>query len=405
MSMMDYETAKRLSQSHKVEDRRQVASDSGTVPEILYFLIDDADPSVRRRVAENRATPRQGDLKLSGDRDEAVRTALAGKIATLLPGLSAPEQVRLRDHVFEVLRRLAHDEAVRVREILSDALHRLPDAPHDVIVTLAQDVELRVADPVLRHSPVLTDEDLLEIIQSHPIPGALTAIASRNQLASPVTTLLAQCEDPEAIAALLGNSSAQIREDTLDRLLERAPAQPTWHEPLVRRPSLPLGAIKRLAQFVAAQLLDVLRQQPAVAEDTAQEIAELVRSRIASTDAPDNAENPAERAERLFKTGELDEVAITTALEAGERSFVITALALKAGTESGVISRIISAHSAKGVTALAWKAGLSMRLALQLQTRLAGIAPQQAVYPKDGSAYPLPEADLKWQLEFFGIAA
>lgn len=401
--MMNYETAKELSQSDKVDDRRDVAAHPDTVPEILYYLIDDEDATVRRRVAENRATPKQGDLRLTDDHDEAVRVALAGKIAVLMPTLPAPEQDKVRDHVLEVLRKLAHDQAVRVREILADALHSLPNAPHDVVVQLARDVELRVAEPVLRHSPVLTDDDLIEIIKSTPIPGAVTAIAGRNLLTPVVTSVLAQLDDNEAVAALLGNSSAQIREDTLDKLLERAPSQPSWHEPLVRRPMLPLNAIRRLAQFVATQLLDVLRQQPQIDEESALEIAQLVRTRISTPDKPDE-ETPADRAQRFFKAGELDEVAITSALEAGERSFVITALALKAQTDTSTVSRIVSAHSAKGVTALAWKAGLSMRLALQLQTRLAGITPQQALYPKDGSAYPLSEADLKWQLEFFGIA-
>lgn len=399
---MDYEAAKQLSQSEKIEDRRKVAGHAESAPEILYYLIDDPDVTVRRRVAENRSTPYQGDIKLTGDRDEAVRTALATKIATMMPNLSAPEQAKLRDQTIELLRRLAHDQAVRVREILAEALQSLPDAPHDVINLLARDVELRVAEPVLRYSPVLTDADLMDIIRASPIAGALTAIASRNNLPDTVCALLSAAEDSEAIASLLGNSSAQIREDTLDRLLDRAPTQPGWHEPLVRRPRLPLGAIKRLATFVAAQLLEVLRQQPAVDEATAYEIAELVRTRIST---PEGGELAQDRAQRLFKNGELDEPVITSALESGERSFVISALALKAKTDNSTVSRIISAHSAKGVTALAWKAGLSMRLALQLQTRLAGITPQQAIYPKEGTGYPLPEADLKWQLEFFGIAS
>lgn len=402
MKAMNYETAKQLSQSQKVEDRRSVASHADTAPEILYYLIDDPDITVRRRIAENRSTPKQGDLRLTEDGDESVRMALAGKIARLMPTLSVAEQARLQDHLLDVLHKLADDAAVKVREALSEALQSLPNAPHEVIIRLARDIELRVAEPVLRHSPILTDDDLLEIIRNNPIPGALTAIASRNGLRESITTVLAGGQDSEAIAALLGNASAQIREDTLDKLLERAPQQPAWHEPLVRRPRLPVAALKRLAQFVSDQLLAVLRQQPELPPEAAREIAELVKRR---TSQSEDAEVPGDRAQRLFKAGELDEPAITSALETGERSFVITALALKAKTDSSTVSRIISAHSAKGVTALAWRAGLSMRLALQLQTRLAGIPPQQAIYPKDGSDYPLAEPDLKWQLEFFGIAA
>lgn len=399
---MDYETAKALSQSQKVDDRRTVASHALTAPEILYFLTDDQDASVRRRVAENHATPRQADLRLTTDNDESVRLALANKIAVLMPSLSAPEQARLRDHILEVLRKLAQDTATRVREVLAEALQSLPDAPHDAIVQLARDVELRVAEPVLRYSPILTDDDLLEIIRNNPINGALPAIAGRNGLHDVITSVLAGTQDSEAIAVLLGNASAQIREDTLSQLLDRAPSQPAWHEALVRRPRLPVAALKRLAEFVSVQLLAVLRQQPDIPEAAAQEIAELVKRR---TSQNDEAEAPEDQARRLFKAGELDEARITSALETGERSFVIAALALKAQTDTGKVSRIITAHSAKGVTALAWKAGLSMRLALQLQTRLAGIGPQKAIYPKEGTGYPLSEADLKWQLEFFGIAA
>lgn len=397
-----YETAKRLSQSTELNDRRGVASDQATAPEILYYLVDDEAFEVRSEIAGNPATPRQADLRLATDRSEEVRSSLATKISTLLPTLSADENSKVRDLTLEILRKLAQDEAARVRRILSEALATLPDAPHDVINQLARDVELRVAEPVLRQSPILTDADLLSIINSGPIRGALGAIATRANLAATVSAALARTDDSDAIAALLANASAQIREDTLDTLLGRAPQQPLWHAPLVNRPHLPLAAIKRLAQFVSTSLLEVLKTQAEVTPETAEEIAVLVRRRVESGE--EEIERPADRARRLHSEDKLDEATITAALEEGERAFVTTALALKSGADSSAVSRILSAGSAKGVTALAWKAGLSMRLALQLQTRLAGITPQQALYPKDGTAYPLPEADLRWQLEFFGIS-
>jgi uncharacterized protein (DUF2336 family) len=398
---MNYESAKQLASSADVQERRKVAADVLTVPEILYFLADDGDVSVRRRVAENRATPRQADLKLTGDGDETVRTALAIKISSLIPDLPALTQHKVQELTYDVLRQLAKDQAVRVREILADALQSLPNLPPDVINRLARDVEIRVAEPVLKSSPVLSDADLLDIINNGPIAGALAAIAKRSSLTEPVSAAIASSEDNLAIAALLANPSAQIREDTLTQLCERAPARTEWHEPLVHRPKLPLAAIKRLASFVATRLLEALQAQPAIDSAAAQEIADLVRKRI---DAPEASDDPATRVHELSARGELDEPAITAALESGQRAFVVAALAHKAGTDNATVHKIMSAHSAKGMTALAWKAGLSMRLALQLQTRLAGIAPQQALYPKGGSNYPLSDDDLKWQLEFFGIS-
>jgi len=399
--MTTYDVAKSLASSANVDDRRKVAGDVLTVPEILYFLTDDHDADVRRHVAGNSATPRQADLKLASDGEESVRAALATKIAALVPDLPLTTQDKVQELTLEVLRQLARDQAVRIREILADALGSLPNVPHDIILQLARDVELRVAEPVLKQSPILTDSDLLDIIRDGPIAGALGAIAKRSQLSDPVSNAIAQSSDEQAIAALLSNHSAQIREETLNLLCGQAPAHPLWHEPFVHRPRLPLAAIRRLAQFVATQLLDVLKSQPAIDEQAAAEIAELVRSRI---DTPDETITPAQQVQALADKGKLDEPAITSALENGQRGFVIAALALKGATDKDTVNRIISARSAKGMTALAHKAGLSMRLALQLQTRLAGIAPSQALYPREGSAYPLSDEDINWQLEFFGIA-
>jgi uncharacterized protein (DUF2336 family) len=278
---MDYETAKKLSQSRELPSREMVARDVLTAPEILYFLAEDEDERVRFLVAGNQSTPHQADLLLADDRNIDVRVALAGKIGQLLPQLNLSERSKLSDAMLTILRKLAEDQAMRVRAILSDALQALPNAPRDVINRLARDVELRVAEPVLRYSPVLTDEDLLDIISSNPIMGALPAIAKRQGLSPTLSEDIAGRDDVEAITALLGNASAQIREATLDKLLERAPAQPTWHEPLVKRPQLPVSALKRLAQFVSRQLLEVLRTHPSVDENAAVEIAEIVRTRIA----------------------------------------------------------------------------------------------------------------------------
>ena len=76
-------------------------------------------------------------------------------------------------------------------------------------------------------------------------------------------------------------------------------------------------------------------------------------------------------------------------------------LALRAKVDVDYIDRILNGHSAKGITALAWKADCGMRLALQLQTNMAGIAPNKALRAKNGSDYPLSTEEMEWQLDFF----
>jgi hypothetical protein len=55
--------------------------------------------------------------------------------------------------------------------------------------------------------------------------------------------------------------------------------------------------------------------------------------------------------------------------------------------------------------AFAWRAGLNPRFGLQLQrSNLGKIPPRNLLYPKDaGDSFPQSEAEMQWQLEFFGV--
>ena len=77
------------------------------------------------------------------------------------------------------------------------------------------------------------------------------------------------------------------------------------------------------------------------------------------------------------------------------------ALALKSGVPKRVVDRVSSAQSAKGITALAWKAGFSMRFAVQLQTRFAHVGIGEVLNAKDGVDYPLSKDEMEWLMEFF----
>jgi hypothetical protein len=61
-------------------DRAALAGRADTLPELLYFLSEDSEISVRRAVAENPYTPRQADVVLGRDPDPGVRCLLARKI-------------------------------------------------------------------------------------------------------------------------------------------------------------------------------------------------------------------------------------------------------------------------------------------------------------------------------------
>ncbi len=410
-----YEKAKSIASAGDKAARRKLAGRGDVPPEVLYFLAEDPEPEVRRAIAINLATPMQADLLLAGDIDEEVRFGLAGKIARLVPGLTEKAQERLADQTIELIETLARDELPRIRVILAEALAEVTGAPPPeitrIVRRLAADEVLDVAAPVLERSVLLSDEDLLEIINGGPPQGALSAISRRASVAQSVADVIAAGDDREAIAELLANPSAQIREETLDSIVDRAPEVESWHAPLVRRPKLSPSSALRIAAFVADTLLEALRRREDLDSETASAIEKAVHRRLENA-APApvgraggedvDEERPIDKAARLNAAGQLDETLVAQSVASGNRRFVNAALAVLGDLPLDIVREIVASESAKAVTALAWKAGLSMRFAVELQMRHAGIQPKSLLYARDGFEFPLSDEDMTWQIEFFG---
>lgn len=399
-ALMDYDEAKRLAVDTNPKIRRRLAKRDDVQPEILYYLAEDKTPEVRREIAANRTTPVQADLILARDSDDEVRCVVAGKIARLAPDLTDEERGQVGALVVDILETLARDALPKVRRILSEELKDAANVPAGVIESLARDDVEDVAAPVLENSPLLSDEVLVEIIRSKPVRGVLGAIARRKDLGPDVSDAVVAADDQASIAALLGNPSAQIREEALDRLVDRAPGVDSWHAPLVSRPALSMQSILRLSGFVADSLLNVLANRRDIDRETADAVAVSVRQRLGDADGGQE-DDPEGRAERLHQNKKLDEKAIMAGLAKGDRAFVTAALALKAELPRGAVQKAVSLESAKGITAIAWKAGLTMAHAEQLQLRLSRIAPGKVLRPKGGGGFPLSTDEMDWQLEFF----
>ncbi|NQV47187.1 MAG: DUF2336 domain-containing protein [Rhodospirillaceae bacterium] len=408
---LSYDEVRKLASSKDLKVRKDLAARSDLPPEVLYFLAEDEDPAVRQVVAANAAAPHQTHSVLVNDGDENVRTGLAEKLARLAPDLSVDERDKLRISTHETLNMLAQDELTKVRLILSETLKDVANAPPDVIKRLAMDQALEVAGPVLEFSPVLTDEDLISFIETGTAEGALSAISKRQDVGEGVSDAIIDCNDEQAIAVLLGNDTAQIREQTLDDLIDRADSVELWHAPLVSRPKLSSSAATRLAQFVADNLLDTLSGRDDLDADTLAVVKSMVHHRIdkesdANKGKGDGADYlkhdpPTELAERLMLAGKLDSKVISKALQSNDNGFVFAALSVRTTMPLKVVREIFMSHSAKGLVALAWKAGLTPKLAAQIQQRMGGISPSEILMGTQEGEFPLSDDEMNWQVKFF----
>jgi len=283
--------------------------------------------------------------------------------------------------------------------------------PADVIKRLAMDTELVVAGPVLEYSPILTDDDLIEIINFGPAKGGLSSISRRQGVGEDVADAIVATDDIHAIADLLGNDTAQIREQALDDLISRADSIELWHAPLVSRPTLPSGAASRLALFVADNLLDQLTARSDLDGDTLEAVKSVVHRRLGDGGGEDTppmdlssdfmtVNPPIDIAKRLQAAGRLDEKVILRALNSNDFAFVLAALAVRAELPVETARSIFASHSAKGIVAITWKAGLPARLAAQLQQRLAAITPGEVLKEQKNGNFPLSEDEMQWQIDF-----
>lgn len=400
-SPADPERYKQLARDENPALRALVGSDPAAPPELLYYLTSDKDEQVRRAVAENEATPLQAMPNQAQDESRLVRAALARKVGRVLPKLG--EGNAAYGLLMATLESLCRDTAVEVRQTVAVTLQDTALLPPKLARELAQDSERAVAGPVLRFCLSLTDDDLVALVRGARRDWVPIEVASRANLSNGVAVAVWESGNSEAAAIMLGNTGAVAPPVVLEEAVEIADVEVVLQKPLVQHPGLSRSQMERLATFVDGELLSTLAERAQLSRGETSDVSGVIRRRLDWAEWRKKGGTGSERAKALFDRNQLDDAAVSDAIAWGERDFVVTALALLAKTIEPLVLKVLEHQSPKGITALCWKAGLAMRTCRQVQIRTARVALGKALNARDGLYYPLPEADMKWQLEFYGI--
>ena len=174
-------------------------------------------------------------------------------------------------------------------------------------------------------------------------------------------------------------------------------------------------------------LLAALKKRADLDDATLDAVASVVRRRLDEEDISEDEWEAAERTSRdegmvdpdwarasvgetdgevslhvrkLHSQGKLNEEIIEEALNSGQKAFVVMAISLLAGVPDTVVRKAAALQNAKVIVALAWKAGISMRMAARLQMQVASIPPSGVLRASDSDDYPLSPDEMNWQLEF-----
>src|SRR5579871_1083322 len=147
-----------------------------------------------------------------------------------------------RNLASDILKRLSKDVEMDIRIRLAVRLADDPVAPNELIILLADD-SIEVARPVLARSPVLTDADLVRIVQNGSGDHQVV-IAERPAIGESVTAALARSACEAAVIALLRNQTAKFSRETFEHLSERARNTSVLQEPLISRGDLPAQLVQ-----------------------------------------------------------------------------------------------------------------------------------------------------------------
>jgi uncharacterized protein (DUF2336 family) len=155
---------------------------------------------------------------------------------------------------------LVKDTEVKVRQTLSEAIKDQPDIPHDIIVALANDVQ-EVSLPVLQFSDVLTDADLIEIVNSSEDAEKQKSISKREKVSEDVVGALIETNNEAVVETLLDNEGAQVSAQGLEKIVENFGDREKIMGSMVERASLPVSIVESLTNKISETIYNKLQEK------------------------------------------------------------------------------------------------------------------------------------------------
>jgi uncharacterized protein (DUF2336 family) len=286
----------------------------------------------------------------AGERAEATRSLAR---AWLISDLTEEDRAAAEGALLMLL----DDPSPLVRQAMAEVFARSADAPAAIVQALSLD-QASVALPVLEHSPLLIDADLVDIIATAGCEMQC-AIARRVNLPPSVCAAIAEVGAPAAALELIENAYAELAPFSWDRIVERHGHLAAIRESMLVLEDLP--AATRVA--LVAKLSDTLAQfvvaRRWLSEDRAERIASEARDRsTVNIAARSRGDDMRGLVRHLRATGQLTAGLILRALLSGNLELFDHALSELSGLPQARVSALLHDHGGASLQALLVRAGL-----------------------------------------------
>jgi uncharacterized protein (DUF2336 family) len=277
---------------------------------------------------------RRGDPKRRGD--------AARRISELF--LQGAANFR-SDHVdlFDgVLTSLVPDAELATRADLAERLSLLANAPRGLVSQLAHEDEIAIAGPLLRRSPVISEQMLVEIASAKG-QGHLLAMTERPTLSSDLTDVIISRGDRDVVRGAAGNAGAAFSPDGYSTLIKRAGQDGVLTIKIGQREDL---STEQLKDLLSGSIDVVRRRLFEVVKPVRQMAIKRAMNEISGTvERVEGVRNfePAQRTVlALHRVGALSEGALLNFAKANKYEESIAALAAMTGVKITTLDRLIA---------------------------------------------------------------
>jgi uncharacterized protein (DUF2336 family) len=284
---------------------------------------------------------------LARDKTVEGRKALTATVTDLFFAQGGTLTDRERALMTEILRQLINDVEASVRRALAERLAGQPAAPRDLVLALATD-EIAIAEPILLHSEVLRDDELIEIIHHRTLEHQL-AIAMRKSVSEEVSDALVETGRVDVIRRLLENADARISAATMEYLVEESKRVDSYQNPLLSRPDLGPELARRMYWWVSAALRKHILARYAI---NATEFDDALESTVNDLTAdPDLAATSKSRslADSLQREGAITPQLLVHTLRQGEIALFEAMFARLSGVRLTLVRRLLFERGGEGL--------------------------------------------------------
>ena len=286
----------------------------------------------------------------AGERAEATRSLAR---AWLISDLTADDRAAAEGALLMLL----DDPSPLVRQAMAEVFARGAEAPATIVQALSLD-QPSVALPVLEHSPLLIDADLVDIVATGSCE-VQCAIARRIKLPASVCAAIAEVGTAAAALELIENAYAELAPFSWDRIVERHGHLAAIRESMLVLEDLPAATRAALVVKLSETLAQFVVARNWLSADRAGRVASEARDRSTmNIAARSRGEDVGGLVRHLRGTGQLTAGLILRALLSGNLELFDAALAELSGLPKARVSALLHDRSGASLHALLKRAGL-----------------------------------------------